>query len=371
MRGSSPAHDEFMRARTAWSMTEEPNWQMVARAALVVAVVLLAVWMLWRFLPALAWAAVLAIATWPLREELVRHGTRPTLAATWLTLTVALVLIVPLLILGLQIAREAVLVVRWVKGLRETGIAAPEWIGQLPYLGTFAAEWWQAHLADPEGARELFGRAESLGFVHWTQVGSQLAGRVVVLFFTLLSLFFLYRDGDQVLEQSRMIGARLLGPPAKPIGKDAIEAVRATVNGLVLVGLAEGLVLGIAYVIAGVSHPFLLGFATGVLATVPFGAPLMFVIASMMLMAEAKVTAGILVFLFGWLVVFVADHFVRPVLIGSAARLPFLWVLLGIFGGLETFGLVGLFLGPAVVSVALAIWRDAVKAAGGDESVAT
>jgi predicted PurR-regulated permease PerM len=57
-------------------------------------------------------------------------------------------------------------------------------------------------------------------------------------------------------------------------------------------------------------------------------------------------------------VVFVADHFVRPILIGSSTRLPFLWVLLGIFGGLETFGLVGLFLGPAIMSVLVAIWRE-------------
>jgi len=57
-------------------------------------------------------------------------------------------------------------------------------------------------------------------------------------------------------------------------------------------------------------------------------------------------------------VVFVADHFLRPILIGGAARLPFLWVLLGIFGGLETFGLLGLFLGPTILATLLALWRE-------------
>jgi predicted PurR-regulated permease PerM len=64
----------------------------------------------------------------------------------------------------------------------------------------------------------------------------------------------------------------------------------------------------------------------------------------------------------GAVVVFVADHFVRPVLIGGSAKLPFLWVLLGILGGLEGFGLVGLFLGPAIMAALLTLWREWVAA---------
>jgi predicted PurR-regulated permease PerM len=56
--------------------------------------------------------------------------------------------------------------------------------------------------------------------------------------------------------------------------------------------------------------------------------------------------------------VFVADHFVRPVLIGGSTRLPFVWVLLGILGGVETFGLLGLLLGPALLAVLIALWRE-------------
>jgi predicted PurR-regulated permease PerM len=144
---------------------------------------------------------------------------------------------------------------------------------------------------------------------------------------------------------------------------EAVAAVRATVNGLVLVGLAEGAGLGIAYVLAGLSHPLLLGFATGILAAVPFGAVLVYVAACLILVVQSRVTAAVLLFLFASIVVFVADHFVRPALIGMSTRLPFLWILLGIFGGLETFGLLGLFLGPAIIAVVLAIWREGAKPA--------
>jgi predicted PurR-regulated permease PerM len=338
-----------------------PNWQLTARVILVAAFVLLAVWMLERFLPALAWAAVLAIATWPARERLTRSGAEPWLTATLLTLLLTLALIVPLIVIGIQIAREALVLVQWVRALRDSGLPTPDWVPQLPWVGAYAATWWQSHLADAEGAKELLGRAESVGVVHWTRVGSQLAGRLAILVFTLLTLFFLYRDGPLLIEQSRTIGDRLFGPAVKHIGRDAVATVRGTVNGLVLVGLAEGAILGLAYVVLGLKHAVLFGFATGVLATVPFGAPLVFTVAALMLAADSQVASGVVIFALGCVVVFVADHFVRPALIGSSTRLPFLWVLLGIFGGLETFGLVGLFLGPAIISVVLAVWRDVVS----------
>jgi predicted PurR-regulated permease PerM len=299
-------------------MGAPPNWQLTARVILVAAFVLLAVWMLERFLPALAWAAVLAIATWPARERLVRSGAEPWLAATLLTLLLTLALIVPLIVIGIQIAREALVLVQWVRALRDSGLPTPDWVPQLPWVGAYAATWWQDHLADAEGAKELLGRAESVGVVHWTRLGSQLAGRLAILVFTLLTLFFLYRDGPLLIEQSRTIGDRLFGPAVKHICR-------------------------------------------GALATVPFGAPLVFTVAALMLAADSQVASGVVIFALGCVVVFVADHFVRPALIGSSTRLPFLWVLLGIFGGLETFGLVGLFLGPAIISVVLAVWRDVVS----------
>ncbi len=229
-------------------------------------------------------------------------------------------------------------------------------------MGSYLAPWWQAHLADPEAARELLGRTESLTVTQWTRhLGHELIHRLIILGFTLLTLLFIYRDGPRLTQQIRTVADRLLGVPARRLGHEAIAAVRATVNGLVLVGLAEGAVLGIAYLAAGLPHALLFAFATGIFATVPFGAPAVFVIACLILIAQSKVTAAVLVLIFASLLVFVADHFVRPVLIGMSARLPFLWVLLGIFGGLETFGLLGLFLGPAIMAVALAIWREAAE----------
>jgi predicted PurR-regulated permease PerM len=334
----------------------------IARTALIIAVVIAGVWMLWRFLPALAWAAVLAIATWPLRIELARRGMRPDAIAGLLTLVLAIVLVLPLVGLGVEAARESGTIVQAVRDIRQNGLGTPDWLTHLPWVGDSVANWWRQNLAEPGAARTIFGRTETSGLVAFTRtLGIEVASRLTILVFTLLTLFFLYRDGPRLMNEAHHISDRLFGPPGGHLGRNAVAAVRGTVNGLVLVGLGEGVLLGFAYVATGISHPVLLGLATGVLATVPFGAPIVFVLCALVLLVQAHTTAAIALLVFGSVVVFIADHFIRPILIGSSTRLPFLWVLLGIFGGLETFGLIGLFLGPAIMSVMVAMWREGAE----------
>ena len=333
--------------------------QLFGRIALITVLVVLAIWLLRRFLPALAWAAVLAIASWPARQWLIDKGVRRSIAALLLTVLVGALIVGPLLVLAVQMAREAGVIVQGFRDLKENGLSTPEWVSPLPFVGGYVAAWWTAHLSDPEAAKELLGRIESFGLIGWGRIfGREVVGRLVILVFTLLTLFFAYRDGPAIIDQIRTVADRLFGRSGEHLGKEAVVAVRATVNGLVLVGLAEGAVLALAYVMAGVSDPVLFGFATGLLATVPFGAPVVYVVACLTLIAESHVSAGVILFLFASAVVFLADHFVRPALIGASTRLPFLWILLGIFGGLETFGLIGLFLGPAIMAAVMAIWRE-------------
>jgi len=336
--------------------------QKIARTALIVAIAAISVWMLRRFLPALAWAVVLAIATWPLRQMLMRRGFGKFAAASVLTLVLAVVLILPLIWLGIQAAHESGVILEWINDVRQNGLGTPPWLAHVPYIGNSLAAWWQENLAEPGAPGTLIRHANTTGVVTLTRtLGVEVANRVTILVFTLLTLFFLYRDGAGVMDEAHAIANRVFGPAGGQLGKDAVAAVRGTVNGLVLVGLAEGVILGIAYAATGLCHAALFGMITAMLATVPFGAPLVFVACALYLFATSHATAAIALIVIGVVVTFVADHFVRPILIGSSTRLPFLWVLLGIFGGLESFGLVGLFLGPAIIAVLIAIWREGAK----------
>jgi predicted PurR-regulated permease PerM len=195
-------------------------------------------------------------------------------------------------------------------------------------------------------------------------IGIGLLHRSVVFAFTLLALFFLIRDRDIVVAQARTMSDRLLGSTGERIGQQALLSVRGTIDGLVLVGIGEGAVMALVYVLLGVPHPLLLGAATAIAAMIPFGAAVMFVIAALLLLAQGAIGAAIAVVVIGLIVVAIADHFLRPVLIGSATRLPFLWVLLGILGGVEALGLLGLFVGPATMAVLVMLWREFVAPEG-------
>ena len=339
-----------------------PLTRRLGQFALIAALLSIGIWIVWDFLPALLWAVVVAIAIWPWFERSRLRRWSRTAAAAETTLLIIVVLIVPLIILGVEIGHEALATVQWIRDAERAGIPVPQWLAELPLLGGYISDWWSSNLSDPTSAANFLGRIDRSWLIEWTRVlGIQLVHRLTILVFTFLTLFFLFRDGDALMEQTSVVVDRFFGTTGTRLGPQVLTAVRATLNGLVLVGFGEGLLLGVAYAICGLPRAVLLGALTGILATVPFGAPVVFCLGALFLFSQSHTGAAVAVLVCGSLVVFVADHFLRPILIGGAARLPFLWVLLGIFGGLESFGLLGLFLGPTIMAVLLALWREWAK----------
>jgi predicted PurR-regulated permease PerM len=339
--------------------------QRIAGVVLAGALVLLGLWILHRFLAALAWATILAIALWPMYWRLARafspRGQR-ILAPLVVTLLVGLVLIVPLLYVAFELARESGSFLRYLHEVRDSGLPMPPWLPRLPGIGYQIAGWWRANLSDPQMIHELFGRIFTrIPPESASRLGGEVVHRLIIFGFTLLTLFFLFRDGAALSRQLLGLSHRMLGPSGEQVARHMIAAVHGTVTGLVLVGLAEGVLIGFAYVLVGLPHAVPIAALTGVFAVIPFGAPVVFCAAGLYLLAQGSTVAAAIVVGVGFLVVFVADHFVRPFLIGGAARLPFLWVLLGILGGLETFGLLGLFLGPVVMAALVSLWREWIK----------
>jgi predicted PurR-regulated permease PerM len=336
--------------------------QQAAKAALALLLTALGVWTLHRYLPALLWASILAIAVWPLFQRAMRRwppGRHNILLPLVFTLGLGLVLIAPLVLVAVQAGHEVHGLYHSLATIRTEGMPAPAWLDRLPVGSQEATTWWNENLTNPEDAKALLQRARQSEFMSSSgELGANIAHRVVLFGFTLLTLFFLFKDGDRLGDQMLRAGARAFGPAGERIGRQMIASVHGTVDGLVLVGLGEGFILGIGYLVAGVPHPTLFGLFTAIAAMVPFGAPLVFGIAALILLVQGLVAWAIVILVLGFLVTFVADHFVRPTLIGSATRLPFLWVLLGILGGVETWGLVGLFLGPAIMAALMLLWRE-------------
>jgi predicted PurR-regulated permease PerM len=335
----------------------------IARTGFAILLFVLACWVAWDFLAPLAWAAVIAITAWPLYVRfagLVPERGARLLAPLAFTLLVGLVFLVPVILVMQQLAQGSDAFVRWATEIRDNGLPVPGWVIGLPVAHEYLSQWWQANLADPKTALEWLRHFNLESITAWTRaLGGELLHRLFAFFLTLLALFFMLRDGEQF--GRRVVGAadRLLGDPGERLAGRMADAVRETVNGTVVVAVAEGVLIGVSYVLAGVPNPLLFALLTVAFAMIPFGAWVVFTAAALVLLVQGGSTlAAASVFGFGAAVMLIGDNFIWPALVGKTARLPFLLALVGIFGGLQAFGLIGLFIGPIIMTAVLVVWRE-------------
>ena len=328
---------------------------------LAIVVLAFAGWILQHFLLSIAWATVLAIATWPIYARWEsRWG--PDRAAALLTLVVALCTAVPLAWLSSVAVREFHQLAAWLSAVDKAGLPFPEALSRLPVAVVEPLRvWWTDTLAVPNGPigwlkPAILDRLAG-GSMHLKDIALAAIHRTAAFAFSLIMLFFVYRDG-------RSFGGALLRLIRNGCGDawakrvaESPRVVGATVDGLVLVGIGVGVLVGIAGWIAGFPSPVMLAVLTAAAAVIPFAAPIVFGTASLWLGLNGAVVAGTSLFAWGAIVMFVADHFVRPKIIGDGARLPFWAVLFGVLGGVETFGLIGLFLGPIAMALLAEWWR--------------
>lgn len=321
-------------------------------------------------IPVLA-ALVIGFASWPLYQRLVvLCCERTTLAASIATLIVTLGLIIPVIAALLFAVEELSGWVSWLMTANQRGMPAPDWVGNLPVGGVWLQEQWNRYLAEPGAFGHIINLAngKQLGSIsRWvlTLSGGAL-NFLLAMLFMLISLFFVYKDGRRLAGQLDMVGERILPNRWQRFSRVVPTTVSATVMGMTLVAIGEGVVLGIAYWIAGVPSHFALGVLTGFMALVPGGAPLAFSLVSLYLLGAGDTGAAIGLFLWGSAELFIVDKTIRPKLIGGPIKLPFLPTFFGLIGGVKTMGLVGLFVGPVLMALLVAIWREWLHACGSD-----
>jgi predicted PurR-regulated permease PerM len=334
----------------------------VARTVLALVLLLLALWTASDFLPALVWAAILAIAGWPLYVRFSSLlGRRSTvLAPLAFTLLVGLILFVPIGLVMHQVAQQGDGLLAWVTQARDNGVAVPSWVTQLPIAADTVEQWWRSNLTEPQAASAWLGRLNAESALEWVKtLGGQILHRAFMFFVSLLALFVYLRSGRWIAQRAFDTADRIFGHPGERLASKVADAVRGTFNGTILVALTEGLVIGAAYFVAGVPNAALFVVLTIAFAMVPFGAWAAFTAATATLLAGGG-SGSVALALWSWgaVVMLIGDHFLWPTFVGGAARLPFLFALIGVFGGLQTFGLLGLFVGPAIMAALLTVWRE-------------
>lgn len=336
-----------------------PWFRRVLVAGLILGIVLLTFSVLRPFIVPLIWGAILAYVSWPLHQRMIRlmRG-RASLAALTTSLLVTLAIVVPLIWLILLLRVETMGAYGEVQTFLASNPVLPPAIRDLPWIGQMLQDVLTQLSADPTAIRQRFVllMEESSGEV--TRLIGGVGRNVAKLFFAVLSMFFLLRDGPRLLREARSILEGILGPRVN----DYLEAIGATtqavVYALILGALAQGAVAGIGYWIFGIKAPVLLGSVTALIALIPFGAPLIWGSLSIWLLVTGHIWPGTGLLLWGVLLVSWVDNIVRPLVISNATRMPFLLVVFGVLGGVLAFGLVGLFIGPVLLAVSLAIWRE-------------
>jgi predicted PurR-regulated permease PerM len=310
------------------------------------------------FLVPLAWSAVLAIFFYPLHEKVLQKM-KPTAAAMTSTLGVTLLLIVPALLVLVLTAREALVATAQLQNQMAVH-------GQGPNEGLVmhVEEWIRMRLpqslqgidmSDPvEQAAEK--TASFLG-TRFTGLLKNLVSFFVDLFIMIFALFFMFRDGEEIVH-----GAKHLLPFDEDIQTDMLEESKELIFASVAVGLLvaviQGVLGGISFALTGISSPIFWGALIGFFSLVPVvGSALLWVPAALWLGFNGHWGRALLVVVICGGVSTIADNIVRPMLLRNRTRLNELLLFIGVLGGLEAFGLLGLVAGPTIVAAAMGVFR--------------
>ncbi|MDF1677597.1 MAG: AI-2E family transporter [Legionellaceae bacterium] len=338
------------------------NHKELISITLTVVVVLFTLFIIHRFIPSLVWGGVIAIATYPMYLRWSRFfGKQKNISAFLFTTLFALLLLLPLSWLVSIVVRDLQIFLNYLQHLNRHGGEIPAFLQEIPLLGKEVAAYWDKNLSEPGHIKHLISNVHlSLTPVSYyaKRISLNLAHRSFQIGFTLLVVFFFYRDGETIIRVINEVGENCLGARWHRYAKKLPRALRGTVNGTILVGIGVGILMGTCYAWVGAPGPTLLGILTGIAAMIPFVVPVVFAVVAMMLWSHGSLLGALVVIVCGTVVMFTADHFVKPVLIGGSISLPFLAVLFGILGGLETLGLLGLFVGPIVMVLFITLLQE-------------
>jgi predicted PurR-regulated permease PerM len=320
---------------------------------------LCSLWVMRPFLPALIWAATIVVAVWPLLLRLQRMvGGSRGLAVTLMTLIVLVLFVVPFWLAVTTILGH----IDSLMGLVRAAIAfripsVPEWVAGLPAVGGKAAEVWTKFQNQGIGT-VLPHTTPYVGSVAQWFLGSIGSfGRLLLQFLlTVVIVAIMSTHGEAGAKIASQFGHRLAGERGQQMVVLAGRAIRAVALGVMLTSLADAAVGGIGLWVAGVPLAGVLTAVMFIVCVAQAGPGIVLIPAVIWMYVSGRYLMGT-VLLVVTVVAIVIDNLLRPMLIKKEANLPMLLVLVGVLGGLAAFGLIGLFIGPAVLAVSYTLLR--------------
>jgi len=313
-------------------------------------------WVLHPFLGAIIWAVMIVVATWPPMLKVERMaGGRRWAAVTVMSLALLLVLVVPLSAAIGTVVGHSDDILGWVKGLRAYDIPSPPaWLEALPLAGPRLASAWREAAA--QGIEVITPYASDVTRWFVAQLGN-FGALFLQLLLTIIASGVLYAYGEDAADWALRFGSRLGGERGAAAVRLSGQAIRSVARGVVVTAVVQALIGGIGLWIAGVPFAALLTALMFLLAIAQIGAVPVLVCAVIWLYWSGAVGAGTFL-LVVTVVAGALDNILRPLLIKQgAAELPLLLIFVGVIGGLISFGLIGIFIGPLVLAVTHTLLR--------------
>ena len=312
------------------------------------------------FIVPVLWAAIIAYMTWPLYHSIHRWcGSRATLSATIMISLIILLIGIPLTFGIFMLQHEGRnLYYELQKQVFSGHLNVPQFIRDLPFIGKEISRTLHDINTDPNSIVQTVSTWIQGHLNYGRFVLNEIGKNIVKLCFAVLSLFFFYRDGQTILNQVSKALEMIIGPRVHHYLDTISETTRAVVYGVGLTAVAQAGLAGLSYFVAGVPNPMVLTIVTFILALIPFGTPLAYGAVSLWLFSQGQTIEAIGVMTWGVCIVSTSDNVIRPLVISGATQIPFLLIMFGVLGGIASFGLVGLFIGPVILAVLLAIWRE-------------
>lgn len=331
----------------------EKRFEHYAQLFAVVILVAGCILVLKPFFTAILFAAVACTSTWPLYLWLLRRlKGRQSLAALTMTLSLVLLIILPMALVAYNLADNITALYDAIRIAMEAGpMKPPAWLTGLPLVGESIDVYWRQISASRE---EMVALARHLlePTKNFLLAGGMVLGQgVLEMSLATFIGFFLYRDGDALVHALGGTMDRLAGPRAADLLNLINNTVKGVMYGLLGTALAQGFVAAIGFAIAGVPAVLLLAMATFLLSLIPLGPPLIWGGAAAWLFYHGNTGWGFFMLLWGVFIISSVDNVVKPLLISRGSSLPFLLVMLGVMGGVLAFGFIGIFIGPTLLAV--------------------
>lgn len=307
------------------------------------------------FLPALLLASIFCLSAWPWFEWLeVKLKGRTSLAATLMTLFLAVCFLVPLIVLGSSLVGNLPSTSDLITDAQK--FQPPQQILDMPVIGPIVDQFWKDYGADRQQFLKTNMKEYAAPISHWLlDFGASVSHGIVDTLLGILIAFFFFRHGVPAVQLLHNLMGKFVGPRGRHLLDVSKKTIIGIVYGVFGTAVAQGTFAGIGFWIANVPAAAFFGLITVIVSVIPAGYSFVWLPVTAWLFLAGHAVMGIFIFLWGGTILCVADLFIRPYFIARGSDLPILLVIFGIFGGIIAFGFIGLFIGPTLLAVAYAL----------------